>query len=173
MAKLELFVPKILALEGGFVNDPADRGGATNRGVTLSTWKKAGHDKDGDGDIDAEDIRLLSREDAIVVLKLNYWDRWKAGQIGNQSIAEILVDWLWASGKWGIVIPQRLLKVDDDGIVGPATLYAVNAANQRGLHAAIFHARKVFIEELVRNHPEHSKFFNGWMNRLNHFKFTA
>jgi len=173
MAKVELFTPKILAYEGGFVDDPTDRGGATNMGVTLATWKKVGYDKDGDGDIDADDIRLLSKADAIAVLKLNYWNRWKADQINNQSLAEILVDWLWGSGKWGIVIPQRLLKVPEDGIVGPSTLYAVNSSNQRGLHAAIFQARVTFIRDLVNNHPEQMKFFNGWMNRLNQFKFVA
>ena len=104
---------------------------------------------------------------------MNYWNRWKADQISNQSIAEILVDWVWGSGKWGIVIPQRLLKVPDDGIVGTATLFAVNNVNQRGLHAAIFQARKAFIDELVKNHPDQLKFFNGWMNRLNNFKFIA
>jgi len=173
MAKVELFAPKILAYEGGFVDDPTDRGGATNMGVTLATWKKVGYDKDGDGDIDASDIRLLSKADAIVVLKLSYWNRWKADQINNQSIAEILVDWLWGSGKWGIVIPQRLLKLPEDGIVGPSTLFAVNSSNQRGLHAAIFQARVSFIRDLVNNHPEQIKFFNGWMNRLNKFKFVA
>lgn len=173
MAKVELFAPKILAYEGGFGDDPTDRGGATNMGVTLSTWKKVGYDKDGDGDIDADDIRLLSKTDAITVLKRNYWNRWRADQINNQSIAEILVDWLWGSGKWGIVIPQRLLKVPEDGIVGPSTLFAVNSANQRGLHAAIFQARVSFIRDLVNNHPEQNKFFDGWMNRLNKFKFVA
>jgi len=66
-----------------------------------------------------------------------------------------------------------LLKVPDDGLVGTGTLFAGNKVNQRGLHAAIFQARKVFIEELVKNHPDQLKFFNGWMNRLNNFKFIA
>ncbi|MEI6901359.1 MAG: glycosyl hydrolase 108 family protein, partial [Bacteroidota bacterium] len=83
MAKIELFAPEILQYEGGFVNDPLDKGGATNMGVTIATWQKVGYDKDGDGDIDIDDIRLLSKEDAIIVLKLNYWNRWKADQILN------------------------------------------------------------------------------------------
>ena len=173
MAKILVFAPKILRYEGGFVNDPKDRGGATNMGVTLATWRQVGYDKDGDGDIDADDIKLLSANDAVSVLKLNYWDRWKSDQIGNQSIAEILVDWVWGSGKWGIVIPQRILKVPDDGIVGTATLFALNSANQRGLHEAIFQARGRFILDLVKNHPEQKKFLDGWMNRLNQFKFVA
>ena len=173
MAKVLVFAPKILKYEGGFVNDPKDHGGATNMGVTLATWRQVGYDKDGDGDIDADDIKLLSANDAVSVLKLNYWNRWKADQINNQSIAEILVDWVWGSGKWGIVIPQRILKVPDDGIVGNATLFAVNSANQRGLHEAIFQARGRFILDLVKNHPEQKKFLDGWMNRLNNFKFVA
>ena len=69
MAKIELLVPKILKWEGGYVNDPLDKGGATNMGVTLETWRNVGHDKDGDGDIDAEDIKLLNVEDATMVMK--------------------------------------------------------------------------------------------------------
>ena len=60
-----------------------------------------------------------------------------------------------------------------DGIVGNATLFAVNSANQRGLHEAIFQARGRFILDLVKNHPEQNKFLDGWMNRLNQFKFVA
>jgi len=133
MADVNLLAPKIFKWEGGFVNDPLDLGGATNMGVTLATWRQVGYDKDGDGDIDVDDIRKLTREDATVVLKKFYWDRWKADLIRNQSVAEILVDWVWASGKWGIVIPQRLLNVGDDGIVGNQTIEAVNSAKSTGV----------------------------------------
>ena len=171
MANLDLLAPKILRFEGGFVNDPVDRGGATNMGVTLSTWRMVGYDKDGDGDIDADDVRKLSRQDFIKVLRFHYWNRWQADEIQNQSIAEILVDWVWASGRWGIVIPQRLLKVLDDGMVGRKTLGALNMANPNDFHARVFQERKKFIESLVSRHPEQKRFLKGWLTRLEHFKF--
>ena len=59
-------------------------------------------------------------------LKHFYWDRWRADEIRDQKLAEMLVDWTWCSGRWGIVIPQRLLLVADDGIVGVNTISAVN-----------------------------------------------
>ena len=48
MANVNQLAPFILKWEGGFVNDPADLGGATNMGVTIGTWKSCGYDKDGD-----------------------------------------------------------------------------------------------------------------------------
>ena len=56
MADVMKLAPFILSFEGGFVNDPDDRGGATNKGVTIATWRKVGYDKDGDGDIDFNDL---------------------------------------------------------------------------------------------------------------------
>lgn len=171
MARVEFLTPKILQWEGKFVDDPDDKGGATNMGVTLSTWKQVGYDKDGDGDIDRDDIKLLSIADVTKVLKKFYWDRWKADYIQNQSVANILVDWVWCSGKWGIVIPQRLLGLPDDGIVGPNTIAAVNNQNPADFHTKVYNARVAFIKNIIKNDPSQKKFEKGWMNRLNDFQY--
>jgi lysozyme family protein len=166
MANLDSFLPKLLALEGGYVNDPADRGGATNMGITLGTWRRIGYDKDGDGDLDCDDIRKLDERDFAVVVRKYYWDRWCADDIRDQKLAEMLVDWLWSSGRWGIVIPQRLLLVRDDGIVGPRTLSAVNHSNPNQLLMSIYNARLAFIRQLIRKDYSLVKFGRGWVNRL-------
>lgn len=174
MANVINLAPFILKWEGGFVNDPADLGGATNMGVTIGAWKSCGYDKDGDGDIDVDDLRLLTREDVVNrVLKPHYWDRWKADDIKSQSVANILVDWVWASGAHGIKIPQRLLGVSVDGIVGPKTLAAVNARNPRELFDMIKIARFDFIEDICRKRPANNKFKRGWMNRINDIAYVG
>lgn len=171
MAEIEKLMPLILKWEGGYVNDPLDAGGATNMGVTIATWRQVGYDKDGDGDIDIQDMKLLTREDFKKVLDI-YWDRWQADKIQNQSIANILVDWVWGSGKWGIVHPQRILGVTPDGIVGPATIKAINDADPETLFNKIYAARINFLEGIVQRRSSQARFIKGWKNRLADFTFS-
>lgn len=166
MAEIGRLLPFILKWEGKFVNDPDDKGGATNMGVTLKTWRAVGYDKDGDGDIDVDDLKLLTPEEVCDrVLKPHYWDRWKADQIKSQEIANLLVDWTWCSGKWGIVIPQRILCVTDDGIVGPLTISAVNAIDPTIFKNRLYEERKAFLRQ-VAEEGNNKKYLRGWLNRL-------
>lgn len=172
MAKAELLFPKILGWEGGFVNDPNDKGGATNMGVTISTWKSVGYDKDGDGDIDEQDIRLLSKEDAFKVFKTFYWDKLKADLIKSQSIANTLVDWFWGSGKWAVIHVQRILGITDDGVFGTQTLNAINNyPNQEELFWKIQRDRLDFIHGICVRDPKQLKFEKGWNNRIRSYTY--
>ena len=174
MAKFENFAGKLLRLEGGYVNHPLDRGGPTKYGVILSVWQEHGHDKDGDGDIDAEDIRKLSEGDAKYIAKKIFWDYFLADLILNQSLAEFIVDWGYNSGRKTVAkIVQRVAKVTIDGIVGPQTVTAINCADQEMLFNALKIERKVFLNNIIKRRPDQIVFYDGWMNRVNSFNYKA
>lgn len=171
MAKLEILSPFILSWEGGYAKVKGDRGGATNKGVTLATWRRYGYDKNGDGRIDEKDVMLLTVQDAVEkVMRPVFWNAWKADGIKSQAIANLLVDWLWNSGSYGIKLPQKILGVKIDGIVGAKTLAAINDyPDQRELFSKLWHEREDFYKRI--GVKEQKKFLNGWLNRLNAIRY--
>lgn len=168
MAKAELLKDFILKWEGGFSDHPADRGGATNKGITLVTFQQF-YGKDSTVD----DLRSMTDVQWLHIFKTGYWDRWKADEIESQSVANILVDWVWASGVYGIKEPQKLLGLTADGIVGPATLKAVNSQDAKEFFEKLKEARISFVERIVASNPSQKVFLNGWKNRINDFKFIG
>jgi lysozyme family protein len=174
MADIKKLVPKVIYWESPqYTETPGDLGGPTKYGVTLNEWIQHGYDKNGDGIIDKEDVKLLDQNDFEVILKSQYWDKWKADLIENQSVAELLVDWLYNSGVWAIKLPQRILGLTEDGLVGPKTIEAVNLSDQEDFFNKVWNSRKDFYNQIVARRPEQGKFLKGWMNRLNSYKFVV
>lgn len=168
MAKAELLMPFILKWEGGFVDDPLDRGGATNKGITIGTFRSF-YGKNAT----VEQLKNITDGQWLHIFKSGYWDKWKANRISNQSIADICVDWAWASGTaTSIKQVQRILGVAVDGIVGNDTLTAINKADQRMLFDKIHSKRIEFVENIVKNRPSQTRFLKGWKNRINSLKFS-
>ena len=190
MAKVELLLPKILKWEGGFVNDPIDSGGATNKGVTLATYKtyRKAH---GMKPPTIADLKKITDDEVLSILKEFYWDKMRADDIANQSIANLCVNTLWGSGTGYIRTIQGVLGVKQDGVVGPVTLAAINGhPSQKILFQKLWNRRKKFFEDIVANSvvayerkvgrqaTEREKlkytkkrFLRGWLNRLNDFQF--
>lgn len=156
----------------GFVNDPDDRGGATVIGVTFGTFTTYCKKNMIKADPTVEDLKNIDFETWLTILSKEYWDRWKADLIFNQSVANILVDWVWGSGVNGIKIPQKLLGVTADGIVGPKTIEALNKFNPEVIFDEIVVARIEFYYSIVERTPSQKKFLNGWINRTKDHKFV-
>lgn len=190
MAKVELLLPKILKWEGGFVNDSIDSGGATNKGVTLNTYKhycKLHKMKTPT----VADLKAITDDTVMAILKEFFWDEMRADDIANQSIANLCVNTLWGSGTGYIRTIQGVLGVKQDGVVGPVTLAKINGwVSQKDLFDRLWARRKKFFEDIVassvrayerkigrkateREQLKYTKkrFLKGWLNRLNDFKF--
>lgn len=165
MAKVEILAPYIKKWEGGFVNDPADRGGATNKGVTIATFEAYCKAKSLPRP-NVERLKRMTDGEWLDILKTMFWDKWQADKIKSQKLANILVDWVWGSGVYGIKIPQRILGVKQDGIVGDETLKALNAQEPDKLFQVIYEARKKYLNDITISRPANKRFLKGWLNRL-------
>lgn len=166
MADARKLIPFILQWEGGFVNDSLDRGGATNKGVTIGTFLSFYPDKT------VEDLKRITDDQWLNIFRSGYWDKWQADQIKNQAVANIVVDWAWASGAIkSIRKVQELLGVTVDGIVGPNTLNAINSRDAEELFDRIKVARYDFVDAIVKRDHSQKRFINGWKNRIKSFKY--
>lgn len=167
MAKFELYAPILKKFEGGFIDHPADKGGPTNCGVTLATFKVIfGKDKTVD------DLKKMTDAQWKKVMKV-YWDACNADKIQNQSIANIVVDWNVNSGTTGRKSVQKALGLYADGIFGPKTLEALNKTPGKCVFCKIREAREAFYRGIAEKNPSQAVFLKGWINRLNSFTYEA
>lgn len=152
------------ATKKGFVNDPDDNGGATMIGITIGTYRTYCRFK-GWKTPSVNDLKNMPYKVWRDIVYTMYWNKWKADIIQDQSIANMVVDWLWHSGATTIKKVQTLLKVTADGIVGPKTITALN--NDNDIKNKVYTARKNYFEDIVRRNPSQKKWLKGWINRLN------
>ena len=172
MADINKLIPHILKWEGGFVNNIHDKGGATMKGVTLRTYTDYCERK-GLPEPNIIDLQNIPDEHWNAILKEGYWNRWRADEIKDQSVANILVDWVYNSGVHGIRIPQYLLSLKSDGIVGKLTLNAINSyPNQQELFERL-KAERIRYYNRLATEPSQKKFLKGWINRVNDFRYET
>jgi lysozyme family protein len=166
MADSSEFAPLLHSLEKGVADHKEDKGGFTVDGVTLSTFRQfyGAHKTE-------TDLRNISSFQWNNIMKSGYWDKCKADEIESQSLAELMVDWCVNSGLAAIRKVQEIVGCKPDGIVGPITLSLINTSDAEQLFERIWNARHQHYINIVKRNPSQKVFMNGWMNRLNSFKF--
>lgn len=166
----------VMEHEGGFVNDPADPGGATQWGVSLRFLRSLGTavgDVDGDGDIDEADVRLLTIDRAAQIYRSHWWDRF--GYAGlPPDLAVKLFDLAVNMGA-GMAhrCAQRAARsvghaLTDDGVLGPQSraLFArLDGSGLEGLLPALRSEAAGRYRALIAANPTLRKFEPGWLNR--------
>jgi lysozyme family protein len=179
MTNVEELIEEVIEREGGYVNHPADRGGATNWGVTEGVARRQGY---------TGEMRALPKSDAVAIYKRLYWltPRFDAVAEGAPKLAAELFDTginmgtgtataflqraLNALNREGKDYPD--LKVDRQ--IGPATLGALDAflkKRERPAESVLLKA----VEALQGAHylkiaevrPSQEAFVYGWLaNRI-------
>ena len=150
---------KVLVHEGGYVNDPRDPGGATNRGVTRRTYdgyrKRLG--------LPSKPVRGISQTEVGEIYRRQYWAAVRGDDL-PAGVDYVLFDGAVNSGpvqsvKW----LQRALGVKVDGVMGEATVAAAEAyPDHDALVAAILARRLAFLQSL----KTWKAFGKGWGRRV-------
>ena len=165
-------IDHILEFEGKFVDDPDDPGGATNWGIsvrflrTTTEWRK--YDVDGDGDLDAIDMRALTREQAVDIYRQIYTSMPWLSRLGMAAFPAF--DHAINAGQRAAVkCVQRAIRAQcgvplvDDGVIGPKTRSAIDVCSlQPGV---LREARAGWYRVLVLNRPVFAKYERGWLRR--------
>jgi hypothetical protein len=155
--KFDRCVAVTLAYEGGFSDNAADPGGATNFGITKRTLEAYfGYS------VSVDDVRTMSSSTAIAIYRANYWNQMRCGDL-PPGVDMMVFDYGVNSGPaTAIKALQGLVRVEQDGAIGPQTMGAVSDAAPMTLVNALAQARMTYLRGL----PAFVQFGDGWTKRV-------
>lgn len=145
------------ALEKGYVNNPNDRGGPTNHGVTQATLSAYRGYK-----VSIQEVKDLTKTEAVEILSKGYYDKvW--GDHLPDGIDLTMSDWAVNSGpSVPVKHAQKIVGVAADGVMGPKTLKAILMQDPYTLNQKINAARLAFMKDL----KDWKYFGRGWTIRV-------
>lgn len=140
---------RLIGHEGGYVDHPADPGGATNYGISARAYP-------------GEDIRGMTLARAQELYRRDYW-----GPAGCDAVPDPIKFDLFdmavnAGVRAAVRCLQRACGETADGILGPRTLLAVQSIPATRLLARFNGSRLAALTEL----PQWPAFSKGWARRI-------
>jgi lysozyme family protein len=170
MASFDLFLPILLRFEGGYVNDPTDPGGETNKGITMATFQQCSHELLG-LDPTSDNLKALTDAQAGVIYKALYWNKIQGDAFSLQDLANIVCDFFVNSGTHATKLLQQVLNgmgahLVEDGSIGPGTMQALAGFDQVQVYRNYKQGRIAYYQALGQRFPQ---FVKGWLNRVNAF----
>lgn len=152
-------LPVILRAEGGFVDDPLDRGGATNFGITQRVYDTY-RDRVKRG---RQSVRLMTTAERDAIYFADYWLAGKCDAV-PWPLALLHFDAVvnhGARGAWRIM--QHALGVNADGVPGPQTLAALQHVNVEDFAWRWLRERASYYVSIVEGNASQMRFLRGWI----------
>ncbi|WP_299134556.1 glycosyl hydrolase 108 family protein [uncultured Tenacibaculum sp.] len=172
MASYDLFIPSLELAEGGYQKLVKDKGNynslhelvGTNHGVSAKFYETIIGRPPTE-----EDMRSLTKIEAHVLFKNEFWDKVRADEIKSQAVAEVIADHaINANPRVTVRIVQRSLNkyfgknLAVDGVVGYKTIEAINSVNQTKLFEKIAQERIAYYKRL----RDFQYFGKSWTGRV-------
>jgi len=150
-----------LKFEGGYVDHEMDLGGATNYGVTQSTYNEYTH-KFG---LPNRDVECIVMEEVEDIYYHYYWLPSKAGQM-TPPLGFVHFDTAVMSGVFGATqFLQEALGLEPDGIWGKQTDKEFKANNNVQTAVKYCDRRIDYRHTRVEEDPSQVVFLDGWLAR--------
>lgn len=157
MNKANRAIREILKHEGGYVDHPRDPGGATNKGITIATFRRYINPNGT-----KQDLRKLTTAQAVVVYKRQYWDAVMGDDLPS-GVDYAVADFAVNSGpSRAAKYLQRVVGAKQDGRIGPETLSRVMVMDRAKVINQLCDDRLAFMKRL-KIWPT---FKNGWSRRV-------
>lgn len=172
MNSFQTALAHVFAQEGGYVDHPNDPGGATKYGITRRTLARYRNVRPANK-LPKSAVRHLRKSEATKIYYRQYWHPIQ-GQKLPAGLAFCLFDFAVNSGPArAIKTLQALVRVPQDGRMGPVTLAGINAAinlrSESHLIGQISNQRLQFLQRL-----RHYKVFGrGWRRRVENTRQQA
>ncbi len=175
MSHFDTAFRRVVAIEGGYVDDPQDSGGKTRFGITERVARANGYDGD---------MRNLPLEVARNIYWRQYWAQLRLEQVAElaPSVAEEMFDTAVNMGtaRAGVFLQRVLNALNNrgtlwadmvvDGLVGPVTIGALRAfmarrgpEGERVLHRALNGLQACYYVELAERREKDETFLWGWL----------
>lgn len=170
VASFDLFLPMLLKFEGGYVDDPDDPGGETNKGVTMAVFRECSHHLLGI-EPTSPNLKALTDAQAGIIYKKRYWDSVQGDIVNPQDLANIVCDFYVNAGTHATTLLQQTLnnmgaRLVVDGRIGPASVQFLNGVDATAVYRHYKQGRIKYYHGLGQRYP---KFLQGWLNRVNAF----
>lgn len=190
MDACDFAINQSLGLEGGYSDNPADRGGRTNCGITEKTFQDALRRGIISG---TDDISKITKAQITAIYKTDYWNALKLNDIRDIDIAAEIFDTAVNSGTGKAALLAQLAleylgeRLQTDGVMGPATINLLNkwcSKDPRALFVALNGMQfihyvaivdKSIIEEItkrVKSDASQMAFSRGWTKRIQSYRQT-
>lgn len=177
MAKFEIAEAITGRNEGGYANNPADRGGETYAGIARKFWPnwKGWIQIDMIKRVYGKSASVINKEakrdlqlhrDISAFYKANFWDANNLDKFNDQQIANSVYDFGVNAGvKKAAKTLQQVIGVMDDGIIGNETLTKLHSLRPMPVHVSYNKSRREYYERLAQNPTQH-QFLISWLSRL-------
>ena len=147
----------VLKHEGGYVDHPKDPGGATNKGITIATFRRYVKPN-----ASKRDLKNITKAQVESVYRQHYWDKVRASELPS-GVDYAVFDFAVNSGpSRAVKYLQKVVGATEDGKLGPATLQAVSEGNPEQIIEKLCANRLAFLRRL----GTWGTFGKGWSRRV-------